>query len=106
MANPGYGVTKDGESIPLSVDRKGRLKLSIEWMVYIIVTVNFIQAVGIAAIFYTMVKQGGNMADYQPTFGESLPPTMRSWWKELSNGTHALVRYVVGKLQIGNIGAP
>jgi len=56
MANPGYGVTKDGESIPLSVDRKGRLKLSIEWMVYIIVTVNFIQAVGIAAIFYTMIK--------------------------------------------------
>jgi len=43
------------------------------------------------------------MADYQPTFGESLPPTMRSWWKELSNGTHALVRYVVGKLQIGGV---
>ena len=42
------------------------------------------------------------MADYTPTFGESLPPAMRSWWKELSNGTHALVRYVVGKLQIGD----
>lgn len=42
------------------------------------------------------------MADYEPTFGESLPSTMKSWWKELSNGTHALVRYVVGKLQIGD----
>ena len=56
MANPDYGITKDGKPIPLSVDRKGKLKLSIEWMVYIIVTVNFIQAIGIAAIFYTMIK--------------------------------------------------
>ena len=43
------------------------------------------------------------MADYTPTFGESLPPTMRAWWKELSNGTHALVRYVVSKLQVGGV---
>ena len=56
MANPGYGVTKDGESIPLSVDRKGRLKLSIEWAIYTIMIINFIQAVGIAAILYTMIK--------------------------------------------------
>lgn len=43
------------------------------------------------------------MADYEPTFGESLPPTMKSWWKEFSNGTHALVRYVIGVLQVNNV---
>jgi len=43
------------------------------------------------------------MADYTPTFGETLPPTMKSWWKELSNGTHALTRYVVGILQVNDV---
>ena len=56
MASPNYGVTKDGESIPVSVDRKGRLKLSVEWAIYTIMIINFIQAIGIAAIFYTMIK--------------------------------------------------
>jgi len=56
MANPSFGITKDGEPIPLSVNKGGRLKLSIEWAIYTIMIINFIQAVGIAAILYTMIK--------------------------------------------------
>jgi len=42
MTNPISGATKNGESLPIFVDRKGKIKLSIEWAVYIIMIVNFI----------------------------------------------------------------
>jgi len=56
MANPNYGVDVRGDPHPLVIDKQGKLKLSIEWIMYIIMIVNFIQVIGIAAILYTVMR--------------------------------------------------
>lgn len=35
------------------------------------------------------------MADLKPTWGESIPSTVKSWWKDLGSNVYALVRAVV-----------